>query len=71
MGQLSVDFPQGNSALDRNALTVLERRLHVGVHNGFCFVQPPQVVVVVPGAEVVRGRFGSLHRKQGASFKSR
>ncbi|KAJ7306525.1 hypothetical protein JRQ81_009884 [Phrynocephalus forsythii] len=31
---------QDNSVLDGNALTVQERRLHIGVHNGFCFVQP-------------------------------
>ncbi|XP_063001423.1 nephrocystin-4 [Elgaria multicarinata webbii] len=60
---------QGNSALDGNTLAVQERRLHVGVHNGLGFVQPPQVVVVVPEAEVVRGRSSSLHRKQGATIK--
>ncbi|KAJ6651831.1 hypothetical protein lerEdw1_016448 [Lerista edwardsae] len=57
---------QDNSALDSQMLAVQERRLHIGVHNGFCFVQPPQVVVVVPEAEVARGRAGSTYRKQGA-----
>ncbi|XP_028596282.2 nephrocystin-4 isoform X3 [Podarcis muralis] len=60
---------QGNSMLDGNTLAVQERRLHIGVHNGFCFVQPPQVVVVVPEAEVARGRTGSLQRKQGAGVR--
>uniref|UniRef100_A0A8C6JUA5 Uncharacterized protein n=1 Tax=Melopsittacus undulatus TaxID=13146 RepID=A0A8C6JUA5_MELUD len=31
-------------------LQVLLRRLHVGVHNGLCFVQAPQVAVLVPKA---------------------
>ncbi|XP_077167305.1 nephrocystin-4 isoform X1 [Paroedura picta] len=60
---------QSNLMLHGNALAVQERRLHIGVHNGFCFVQPPQVVVVVPETEVARGCFGSLHRKPGASSK--
>ncbi|XP_061457406.1 nephrocystin-4 isoform X2 [Rhineura floridana] len=60
---------QGNSALDGNTLAVQERRLHVGVHNGLCFVQPPQVVVVVPESEMARGRTGSLHRKHRANTK--
>nr|XP_056721121.1 nephrocystin-4 [Euleptes europaea] len=60
---------QSNSALHGTTLTVQERRLHIGAHNGFCFVQPPQVVVVVPETEVARGHFGSLHRKPGASNK--
>ncbi|XP_048375433.1 nephrocystin-4 isoform X2 [Sphaerodactylus townsendi] len=55
--------------LHGNALAVQERRLHIGVHNGFCFVQPPQVVVVVPETEVTRGHFGSLPRKPRASTK--
>ncbi|KAL8198611.1 UNVERIFIED_CONTAM: hypothetical protein K2H54_018419 [Gekko kuhli] len=60
---------QSNLTVNGNALAVQERRLHIGVHNGFCFVQPPQVVVVVPETEVTRGCFGSLHRKPGASTK--
>uniref|UniRef100_A0A674KEW7 Nephrocystin 4 n=1 Tax=Terrapene triunguis TaxID=2587831 RepID=A0A674KEW7_9SAUR len=48
---------------------IQERRLHIGVHNGLCFVQMPQVVVLVPEAEVARGRSASFHRKQGLSAK--
>ncbi|XP_015285301.1 PREDICTED: nephrocystin-4 [Gekko japonicus] len=61
---------QSNLMVNGNTLAVQERRLHIGVHNGFCFVQPPQVVVVVPETEVARGCFGSLHRKPGASTKT-
>ncbi|XP_044275577.1 nephrocystin-4 [Varanus komodoensis] len=61
---------QGNVASDESALAVQERRLHVGVHNGYCFVQPPQVVVLVPEAEVARGRPSSLHWKQGATLQT-
>ncbi|KAL7978581.1 hypothetical protein Chor_005563 [Crotalus horridus] len=52
-----------------------ERRLHIGVHNGLCFVQPPQVVVVVPvalpEADRARGSADSVRRKQGSPFKGR
>uniref|UniRef100_A0A452HX01 Uncharacterized protein n=1 Tax=Gopherus agassizii TaxID=38772 RepID=A0A452HX01_9SAUR len=48
---------------------IQERRLHIGVHNGLCFVQTPQVVVLVPEGEVARGRSASFHRKQGLSAK--
>ncbi|XP_040389500.1 nephrocystin-4 isoform X3 [Cygnus olor] len=39
-----------------SALSVQERRLRVGVHNGLRFVQAPQVAVLLPAAEVARGR---------------
>ncbi|XP_058017326.1 nephrocystin-4 isoform X1 [Ahaetulla prasina] len=64
---------QVNSILDGTSLAIQERRLHVGVHNGLCFVQPPQVVVVVPvalpEADRTRGSSGSLRRKQGSPLK--
>lgn len=37
-------------------LWVQERRLRVGVHNGLRFVQAPQVAVLLPTADVARGR---------------
>ncbi|XP_029873112.1 nephrocystin-4 isoform X1 [Aquila chrysaetos chrysaetos] len=46
---------QANAAPDGDGVAVRERRLHVGVHNGLRFVQAPQVAVLVPEAEVVRG----------------
>uniref|UniRef100_A0A8C8SJT5 Nephrocystin 4 n=1 Tax=Pelusios castaneus TaxID=367368 RepID=A0A8C8SJT5_9SAUR len=57
------------SMVDGSTVVIQERRLHIGVHNGLCFVQTPQVVVLVPEAEVVRGRSASFHRKQGPSAK--
>lgn len=39
-----------------SALSVQERRLRVGVHNGLRFVQAPQVAVLLPAAEVAHGR---------------
>ncbi|NXN42392.1 NPHP4 protein, partial [Rhinoptilus africanus] len=44
---------QANAAPDGDGVEVRERRLHIGVHNGLCFVQAPQVAVLVP--EVARG----------------
>lgn len=58
-----VCFLQGGSPLDGGALQVLERRLSVGVHNGLCFVQRPQVVVLVPEGEVALARSASFSRK--------
>ncbi|KAM6116780.1 LOW QUALITY PROTEIN: nephrocystin-4 [Phoenicopterus ruber ruber] len=46
---------QANTAPDGDEVVVRERRLHVGVHNGLRFVQAPQVAVLVPEAETVRG----------------
>ncbi|OXB78109.1 UNVERIFIED_CONTAM: hypothetical protein H355_007251 [Colinus virginianus] len=39
-----------------SVLCVQERRLRVGVHNGLCFVQAPQVAVLQPLSEVARGQ---------------
>uniref|UniRef100_A0A674KDK2 Nephrocystin 4 n=1 Tax=Terrapene triunguis TaxID=2587831 RepID=A0A674KDK2_9SAUR len=58
-----------SSTVDGSEVLIQERRLHIGVHNGLCFVQMPQVVVLVPEAEVARGRSASFHRKQGLSAK--
>ncbi|NWW94413.1 NPHP4 protein, partial [Rhynochetos jubatus] len=46
---------QANSAPDGDEVTVRERRLHIGVHNGLRFVRAPQVAVLVPETEAVRG----------------
>ncbi|KAM6046344.1 nephrocystin-4 isoform 2-T3 [Chlamydotis macqueenii] len=46
---------QANATPDGDGMVVRERRLHVGVHNGLCFVQAPQVAVLVPEAEAARG----------------
>ncbi|KAJ8386877.1 hypothetical protein AAFF_G00165780 [Aldrovandia affinis] len=47
---------------DGNAVVIQERRLHVGVHNGWGFLERPQVVVVEPSAEGGRGRSSSFRR---------
>ncbi|ELW68714.1 Nephrocystin-4 [Tupaia chinensis] len=39
-------FREEGGLLDGGTLEILERRLHVGVHNGLGFVQRPQVVVL-------------------------
>ncbi|XP_077620115.1 nephrocystin-4 [Crocuta crocuta] len=52
------------------ALEILERRLHVGVHNGLGFVQRPQVVVLVPEMDVALTRSASFSRKVGSSSKA-
>uniref|UniRef100_A0A8B9RT26 Nephrocystin 4 n=1 Tax=Accipiter nisus TaxID=211598 RepID=A0A8B9RT26_9AVES len=57
---------QANAAPDGDGVAVRERRLHVGVHNGLRFVQAPQVAVLVPEAEVVRGGSASPSRCRGA-----
>nr|XP_033777776.1 nephrocystin-4 isoform X1 [Geotrypetes seraphini]XP_033777777.1 nephrocystin-4 isoform X1 [Geotrypetes seraphini]XP_033777778.1 nephrocystin-4 isoform X1 [Geotrypetes seraphini]XP_033777779.1 nephrocystin-4 isoform X1 [Geotrypetes seraphini]XP_033777780.1 nephrocystin-4 isoform X1 [Geotrypetes seraphini] len=59
-----------NSMPDGNTLVIQERRLHVGLHNGLCFVQKPHVVMVVPESESVRGRSASFNKKREANFKS-
>ncbi|XP_063173782.1 nephrocystin-4 [Candoia aspera] len=65
-----VTSEQGNSILDGTSLAIQERRLHVGVHNGLCFVQSPQVVVVVPvalpEADRAWGSTGSVRRRQAS-----
>ncbi|KAM9342563.1 nephrocystin-4 [Pholidichthys leucotaenia] len=42
---------------------IQERRLHVGVHNGWCFLDKPQVVVLESLASRVRGRADSLSKQ--------
>nr|CAB3264424.1 nephrocystin-4 [Phallusia mammillata] len=47
---------------DGKKVTVTERRLMVGVHNGFCYVQKPQYVHLEPEAVVGHGRTQSFGR---------
>ncbi|XP_019515908.1 PREDICTED: nephrocystin-4 [Hipposideros armiger] len=67
---ISDRFREADSPLDAGTLEVLERRLHVGVHNGLGFVQRPQVVVLVPEMEVALSRSASFSRKVGSSSKA-
>ncbi|XP_042347315.1 nephrocystin-4 [Plectropomus leopardus] len=44
-------------------VVIQERRLHVGVHNGWCFLDKPQVVVLEPLASGTRGRADSTSKQ--------
>nr|XP_057939815.1 nephrocystin-4 isoform X2 [Doryrhamphus excisus] len=46
-----------------HAIVIQERRLHVGVHNGWCFIDTPQVVVLEPLSAVVKGQAESTSKK--------
>ncbi|XP_040922087.1 nephrocystin-4 [Toxotes jaculatrix] len=47
-------------------VVIQERRLHVGVHNGWCFLNKPQVVVLEPLASGARGRADSASKQSTA-----
>uniref|UniRef100_A0A7N5J907 Nephrocystin 4 n=1 Tax=Ailuropoda melanoleuca TaxID=9646 RepID=A0A7N5J907_AILME len=64
-------FREGGVPLDGGVLEILERRLHIGVHNGLGFVQRPQVVVLVPEMDMALTRSASFSRKVGSSSKAR
>ncbi|XP_067873614.1 nephrocystin-4 isoform X2 [Heterodontus francisci] len=52
---LNVDrLLKNDQVADGSTVVVQERRLHVCVHNGWCYVQKPQVVVLIPG--MVQGK---------------
>lgn len=51
-------------------VVIQERRLHVGVHNGWCFLDKPQVVVLEHLASGARGRSDSPS-KQSSPVKDR
>ncbi|XP_041859708.1 nephrocystin-4 isoform X2 [Melanotaenia boesemani] len=54
---------QPGSEDTQRTVVIQERRLHVGVHNGWCFLEKPQVVVLEPLASGVRGRVNSASKK--------
>ncbi|KAM3920977.1 nephrocystin-4 [Leptodactylus fuscus] len=63
-------FPKGHPG-DGTPVVIQERRLHVGVHNGWGFVQQPQVVVVVPEMKLIRAQSTlSLKKKQANNQSS-
>ncbi|XP_026189192.1 nephrocystin-4 isoform X1 [Mastacembelus armatus] len=45
------------------AVVIQERRLHVGVHNGWCFLEKPQVVVLEPLAPGTKGTADSTSKE--------
>lgn len=68
---MSLCLLQGGGLLNGGALEVLERRLHVGVHNGLGFVRRPQVVVLVPEVDVAMTCSASFSRRVGSSSRTR
>ncbi|KAL1776427.1 nephrocystin-4 isoform X1 [Sigmodon hispidus] len=67
---VSDHFREGIGLLDGGTLEVLERRLHICVHNGLGFVHRPQVVVLVPEMDVALTRSASFSRKVSSSSKN-
>ncbi|XP_076421881.1 nephrocystin-4 isoform X1 [Peromyscus maniculatus bairdii] len=67
---ISDHFREGVSLLDGSTLEVLERRLHVCVHNGLGFVNRPQVAVLVPEMDVALTRSASFSRRVSSSSKN-
>ncbi|XP_068096595.1 nephrocystin-4 isoform X2 [Hyperolius riggenbachi] len=58
-------LPKGSFVAGWTPVTIQERRLHIGVHNGWGFVQEPQVVVVAPEARIMKGvSTSSLKKRQ-------
>ncbi|XP_053704783.1 nephrocystin-4 isoform X2 [Synchiropus splendidus] len=47
----------------QKSVVIQERRLHVGVHNGWCFIEKPQVVVLEPTFSGLRGRSDSTSKQ--------
>ncbi|XP_018081599.1 nephrocystin-4-like isoform X2 [Xenopus laevis] len=63
-------LPKDDGNINGGSVSIQERRLHIGVHNGWVFVQKPQIVVVVPEAEMMRGHSTtSLKKKNIAQQK--
>ncbi|XP_002122811.2 nephrocystin-4 [Ciona intestinalis] len=57
---------------DGKTVIVSERRLMIGAHNGFCYIQKPQYVHVEPEAVIGGARVGSFRgkRKDNSSMSS-
>ncbi|XP_062889534.1 nephrocystin-4 isoform X2 [Mobula hypostoma] len=51
---------KSDQVADGSTIVIQERRLHVGVHNGLCYVQKPQVVVLIPG--IMQGKSGNISK---------
>ncbi|CAI9572869.1 unnamed protein product, partial [Staurois parvus] len=63
-------LPKGILIAGGTPVSIQERRLHIGVHNGWCFVQPPQVVVVTPESRAVKANSATSLRKRQASAQT-
>nr|DBA16425.1 TPA: hypothetical protein GDO54_003819 [Pyxicephalus adspersus] len=60
-------LPRGSPIAGGTSVSIQERRLHIGVHNGWCFVQPPQVVVVTPENRSMKGHSATSQKKRQSS----
>ncbi|KAM5140382.1 nephrocystin-4 [Mantella aurantiaca] len=63
-------LPKGSPVVAGTPVSIQERRLHIGVHNGWCFVKPPQVVVVTPESRAIKGHSASNLRKRQTSSQT-
>ncbi len=51
---------------DAGSITIVERRLHVGIHNGFGYVDNPHVMMITTDDEFARGgKRGSMRKLKG------
>ncbi|KAM9299299.1 LOW QUALITY PROTEIN: nephrocystin-4 [Gastrophryne carolinensis] len=61
---------KGTTIAGGATVMIQERRLHIGVHNGWGFVQQPQVVVVTPEVRTGKGPFTSTLKKRQSSSQT-
>ncbi|XP_037135657.1 nephrocystin-4 isoform X1 [Syngnathus acus] len=53
---------QSSQESSLKTVVIQERRLHVGVHNGWCFIDTPQIMVLEPLCSGVKGRVDSVSK---------
>ncbi|XP_077371018.1 nephrocystin-4 isoform X2 [Festucalex cinctus] len=51
-------------------VVIQERRLHVGVHNGWCFIDKPQIMVLEPLSSGVKGRVDGISKQNSQTKDS-
>ncbi|XP_077469932.1 nephrocystin-4 [Stigmatopora argus] len=54
---------QPNQEGSLKTVVIQERRLHVGVHNGWCFIDTPQIMVLEPLSSGLKGRTDSISKR--------
>ncbi|XP_076132614.1 nephrocystin-4 [Alosa pseudoharengus] len=68
---LTADSHNTHRTQEGPTLVVQERRLHVGIHNGWTFLEGPQVLVLeLESAGGPRGRSGSFRQTSGGGLSS-
>ncbi|XP_061701017.1 nephrocystin-4 isoform X2 [Syngnathoides biaculeatus] len=53
---------QPNQEGPLKTVVIQERRLHVGVHNGWCFIDKPQIIVLEPISSGIKGRVDGVSK---------